>query len=173
MRVLVHVCCAPCSILFLDRLEGEGFSPRAFWYNPNIHPFTEYKRRMEEVLKIFPDAIVDDYEFIEYLRRVAGREERRCEICYDMRLSRTAEVARRENFPLFTTTLLISPYQNLELIKAKGEDAGRRFGVEFLFRDMRDIFRESHRLAREKGIYLQKYCGCIYSEYERFKCSKK
>ena len=175
MRVLLHICCAPCAIGAFEKLEEMGYEVKGYWYNPNIHPFTEYRRRKEEVEKLFGErTIFDEYDFTEYLRRVVGKENARCPVCYEMRLKRTAEKASEIGADLFTTTLLISPYQNLDLIREIGEDAGKKYGVPFLFLDMRDKFRESHRIAREKGIYMQKYCGCIYSEFERFsKCRGK
>jgi predicted adenine nucleotide alpha hydrolase (AANH) superfamily ATPase len=92
----------------------------------------------------------------------------RCLFCYRLRLEKTALLAAREGYEAFSTTLLISPYQNHELLKQIGEDLADRNGIAFLYRDFRPFFREGQRRAREQGYYMQKYCGCVFSEEERY-----
>ena len=95
--------------------------------------------------------------------------ENRCTYCYETRLRKTAEFAAEHGFKQFTTTLLASVYQKHELIAAAGERFGKEFGVEFLYRDFRPNFRAGNQRARELGFYMQKYCGCVFSEEDRYK----
>jgi len=172
-RTLLHACCAPCATYTVNRLREEGFDVTAFWYNPNIHPFTEHRHRLES-MRAFAEAVdlpllvADGYDMLDYFRAVVGHEGERCGDCFRMRLDRTATVASENGFALFTTTLLISPYQKHELLRQTGEAVARETGIEFHYEDFRTGFRESQRLSREMDLYHQKYCGCIYSEWERF-----
>jgi hypothetical protein len=115
-----------------------------------------------------PLAICESYDVIDYFRAVVGHEGERCGDCFRLRLSKTALVAREKGFDAFTTTLLISPYQKHELLREIGEQIAQREDVEFLYEDLRTGFRESQRISRELNLYHQKYCGCLYSEWERF-----
>jgi predicted adenine nucleotide alpha hydrolase (AANH) superfamily ATPase len=172
-RILLHACCAPCATHTVNRLREEGFDVTAFWYNPNIHPFTEHRHRLESMRTLaeaidLPLLVADGYDMIDYFRAVVGHEGERCGECFRMRLDRTATVASDNGFTLFTTTLLISPYQKHELLRRTGEAVARERGIDFHYEDFRTGFRESQRLSRELDLYHQKYCGCIYSEWERF-----
>lgn len=172
-RVLLHTCCAPCSIYCLDKLEAEGYTPTSFFYNPNIHPYKEFERRLD-TLKLYSVArefnlIVDDeYDLDLFLPRVVGSGGDRCAACYEVRLARAATEAVEKGFGRFTTTLLVSPYQNHDLIAETGRRVASDLGVEFLYVDFRPGFREGQSKARELGLYRQPYCGCIYSEEERY-----
>jgi len=170
--ILLHTCCAPCAIYTVNRLQDQGFEVTGFWYNPNVHPFTEHRNRLQAMQTLaqamdLPLIVSEGYEMIAYLRAVVGHEGDRCGDCFRLRLSRTAAVAREKGFSAFTTTLLISPYQKHELLRQIGEEVGREQGVEFYYEDFRPGFRESHRISRELDLYHQKYCGCVYSEWER------
>ncbi|MGB2798451.1 MAG: epoxyqueuosine reductase QueH [Dehalococcoidia bacterium] len=172
-KILLHTCCAPCAISTVNRLREMDFDVTVYWYNPNIHPFTEHRNRLESMRALaqtidLPLIIADGYDIIAYFRAVVGHEDERCADCFRMRLERTAIVARENKFPSFTTTLLISPYQKHELLHEIGEEVGRSHGVEFYYQDFRAGFRESQRLSRELDLYHQKYCGCVYSEWERY-----
>ncbi len=172
-RVLLHVCCAPCMLYPLKVLQQEGKEVFAFWYNPNIHPFTEYQRRHEEVVKTAERLGVrlierDEYSLEEFLQMVAFREGKRCFLCHQLRLTATAQVAHRGKFTFFTTTLLYSKFQPHLVIKDLGEGLGRRYGSRFLYRDFRDGWKEGIEESKEMELYRQQYCGCIYSEYERY-----
>lgn len=172
-KILLHVCCAPCATYTVQRLREEGFDVTAYWYNPNIHPFTEHRNRLESVralaeLTDLPVIVADGYDMIDYFRLVVGHEGERCGYCFHMRLDRTAEVAREKGFDLYTTTLLISPYQDHDLLRQIGPEVGAAHGVSFHYEDFRTGFRKSQQLSRELGLYRQKYCGCVYSEWERF-----
>ena len=172
-QILLHCCCGPCATYTVNRLREEGFQVTAFWYNPNVHPFTEHRSRLEAMRTLaqameLPLIVAEGYEMIDYFRSVVGHEGERCGDCFRLRLSKTAEVACEKGFSAFTTTLLISPYQKHELLRAVGETVAKEQGVEFHYEDFRTGFRESHRLSRELNLYRQKYCGCVYSEWERY-----
>ena len=175
MTLLLHTCCAPCSIRCVESLMEEKIIPDLFWYNPNIHPYTEYRSRRdtlclfarEKTLNLFTE---DEYGLRPFLKSVSAIEQRadRCLVCYRTRLEKTARFAAERSFDAFSTTLLISPYQNHDAIKKIGEKAANDFSVKFLYRDFRPGFREGQMQARNAGYYMQKYCGCIYSEEERY-----
>ncbi|MGC9004704.1 MAG: epoxyqueuosine reductase QueH [bacterium] len=170
MRVLLHTCCAPCATFVVKALREEGYEPVLYFFNPNIHPFSEFLQR-EEAVRIFAEkekleVIYEPYNLRQFLREVVFREENRCPICYFLRLNATAQFAREKDFPFFTTTLLLSPYQKQEVIRQIGEELEKETGVRFLYRDFRPGYYESIKLSKEMGLYRQKYCGCIYSEEE-------
>jgi len=174
MKALLHVCCAPCSIECVDALREEGVDPVGFWYSPNIHPVTEYRARLE-ALKGYAASVglpltgLDQYGLKAFVAAVSGDLAGRCGKCYEMRLDAAAAFAAANGFEAFTTTLLISPYQNRDLLIETGERAARAHGVEFLARDFRPRFREGQRRARALAVYMQKYCGCVFSEEERYR----
>lgn len=177
MNTLLHVCCAPCSIACIEQLLDEGIEPTAFWYNPNTHPFTEYRSRRDTArsyLQAVGIALVEegDYGLRAFLSAIPAYDER-CTTCYALRLNAAAAYAAAHGFDSFTTTLLISPYQNHELLQAEAQKAAEAHGVEFLYRDFRPRFREGQQKAREAGLYMQKYCGCIFSEEERYRKAKR
>lgn len=171
--ILLHTCCAPCVVYCLDRLDAEGFETTSFFYNPNIHPYKEFERRLDTLRSYSSmrgfDLIVDDtYDLDQFLRKVVGTESGRCAECYDLRLRRAAREASERGFGGFTTTLLVSPYQNHDLIAQVGQKAAADHDVEFVYIDFRPGFREGQSKARELGLYRQPYCGCVYSEMERY-----
>lgn len=173
MKLLLHSCCAPCSVKCVDTLRQEEIEPTIFWYNPNIHPFTEYRNRKNALCEWAKEEnlesiIEDEYGLRRFIDNVYPSYGDRCSYCYTVRLEETAKIAKENGFTHFCTTLLISPYQKHELIKSIAEKISDEYGVKFLYRDFRPYFREGQKLAREKGIYMQKYCGCIFSEEERY-----
>ena len=170
--VLVHVCCAHCAAYTVKHWREQGYDVSAFWYNPNIHPYTEHERRLEAMKALstqleFPLIVSDGYEIIDYFRQVVGHEGDRCRRCFQMRLSRTAEVARENHFHAFTTTLLISPHQKHDLIREIGAGIAEKTGIEFLYADLRKRYSDSRHLTKKLELYRQQYCGCVYSEWER------
>jgi predicted adenine nucleotide alpha hydrolase (AANH) superfamily ATPase len=180
MKLLLHCCCAPCSVSCIGSLRTENIFPQLFWYNPNIHPYTEYKSR-RDCLNEFAKSenlnltIIDEYGLREFLNEVFAEEDGfsipvpvRCKKCYRIRLEKTASLAVQEGYSAFSTTLLISPYQNHDEINLLGEEFSEKYGVDFLYRDFRPLFREGQSAARSKNMYMQKYCGCIFSEEERY-----
>ena len=175
--ILLHCCCGPCATFPVKWLQEHDFQVTAFWYNPNIHPFMEHQRRLESMQMLaeetaLPLIAAEGYEIIDYFQAVVGHEADRCADCYHLRMEKTAKVAREHGFDAFTTTLLISPYQNQKLIEEIGESEGESAGAKFFFEDFRDGFRESHRMADDLELYRQKYCGCVYSEWERYAKAK-
>ena len=173
MRLLLHVCCAPCSIHPLDFLRGEGHQVWGYFYNPNIHPYTEYRKRLDTLREYaaaadWPLLGEEDYGLEEFLHATVYREKDRCRFCYGLRLEAAARVARHGRFDAFATTLLASPYQKHDLVRETGLAAGAAAGVPFLYVDFRPGYREGYARARDMGLYRQAYCGCIYSEKERY-----
>ena len=183
MKLLLHTCCAPCSIQCVEALLTEDLQPHLYWYNPNIHPYTEYSSRRYSLWSFagenkLPLSIEDEYGLRSFIRNTFSLEEspgdkKRCGYCYKLRLGRTARFASERGFDVFSTTLLISPYQNHGLVREIGEDMAELYGLQFLYRDFRPRFRDGQNQARKAGYYMQKYCGCIYSEEERYCSSKK
>ncbi len=176
MKLLLHICCAPCALYPIRQLAGTKFeNMTGFYYNPNIHPPSEYKRRRdalrEAAEKIELEVIYPPYRMEEYFRKIASKEgsPERCSLCWALRLSETADFAKENSFDAFTTTLLISPYQDHELVKKIGEDVSREKDVEFYYEDFRKGFRKSQEEAKSAGMYRQRYCGCVFSELERVK----
>jgi predicted adenine nucleotide alpha hydrolase (AANH) superfamily ATPase len=172
VRVLFHVCCGPCFARAGSLLREEGHEVTAFWYNPNVQPYKEFEARMGAFREVceaeaFP-AIVDGTYNPERWLRGALDAENRCEHCFRDRLGRTAQVAADEGFEAFTTTLLASPYQDHELARRIGEEAAKGTGASFLYRDFREHWKESRRRTFELDVYRQKYCGCIFSERDRW-----
>lgn len=170
----MHTCCAPCSVYCIEALRKEGFEPTIFWFNPNIHPYTEYKARRdclkEYCKRVGVEAIfIENYGLDEYCKNVSSDIENRCiNYCYPKRIGETARYAALHGFDAFTTTLLVSPYQKHEELKSVCKDFAKMSGVEFLYRNFRVGFHEGQAKAREAGLYMQKYCGCIFSEEERY-----
>ncbi len=171
----MHTCCAPCSVYCIDSLRAEGIEPTCFWYNPNIHPYTEYKTRRdclkEYTKKVGAELIIEeDYGLDEFCKNVVDDIPNRCvNYCYFKRLSETVRFAAENGYDAFTTTLLVSPYQKHEELKKVCEELEKMSGVKFLYRDFRVGFREGQDKAREAGLYMQKYCGCIFSEEDRYR----
>ena len=170
MKLLLHTCCAPCSVYCIDSLRKEGIEPTVYWFNPNIHPYTEYKARrdcLKEYTKsIEVEAIFEgNYGLQEFCKNVISDLENRCKnYCYPIRLEQTAKYAKENGYDSFSTTLLVSPYQNHEMLINVGEEMAEKYGVKFLYRDFRVGFRQGQAKARELGLYMQKYCGCVFSE---------
>lgn len=173
MKNLLHICCAPCSISCIDLLRGENIDTSGFWFNPNIHPWTEYKSRRNALTQYAKMIglnleMNDEYGLRPFIHAVYPNLNNRCGTCYDMRLDATARYAAENGYESFSTTLLVSPYQNHELLIQTAEKASARYQVEFLYRDFRPLFREGQQKARELDLYMQKYCGCVFSEEERY-----
>ncbi|NLX19779.1 MAG: epoxyqueuosine reductase QueH, partial [Desulfobulbus sp.] len=164
MKILLHICCGPCAIYPLQRLREQGYEVHGLFYNPNIHPFQEFHRRLEAVktfaaITDLPLELDDRYGLTDYLRQVVFHEQERCPRCYEMRLGRTAESAATGDFTAFTTTLLYSKYQNHELIRKRCEQLAGRHGTDFLYEDFRLGWQQGIDESRSMGLYRQPYCG--------------
>ena len=174
MKLLMHTCCAPCSVYCIDSLRKEGIEPTVYWYNPNIHPYMEYKARRdclkEYTAFIGVNAIFEeDYGLDEFCKNVIGDLKNRCTYyCYPVRLRKTFEYAKQNGYDAVTTTLLYSIYQKHDFIKELLGKYSKEYGIDFLYRDFRVGFRDGQAKAREIGLYMQKYCGCIFSEEDRY-----
>jgi len=173
LKLLLHICCAPCSVACIKSLRAEGIEPTGYWYNPNIHPFTEYRARRNTVTEYAQSIglaleMNDYYGLRPFCAAVAEDINGRCAVCYACRMRETARYAALHGFTHFSTTLLYSPYQKHDLLRAAAEEAAEEFGVEFLYRDFRPLFRQGQEEARALNLYLQKYCGCVFSEEERY-----
>ena len=171
--VLIHSCCAHCAAYTAQYWREQGYEVSTLWYNPNIHPYMEHQHRLEAMQSLaqemnLPLIVIEGYGVIDYFRKVAGREAQRCQYCFRLRLSKTAETARQMGFSAFTTTLLISPHQKHDLIREIGNGLAEEKGVEFLYADLRKRYSDSRRMTKGLDLYRQQYCGCIYSEWERY-----
>jgi len=178
-KLLLHTCCAPCLIGSMPVIQKTSdFDISCFWYNPNIHPYAEYKSRLNSLIdytsackdtaRRVPTIVKDSYGLIEFTQNVINNLTERCGYCYDLRIKETVKYAKNNGFDMFSTTLLVSPYQNHEKIKEICEKYADFFGVGFFYADFRENFRNGQKSARENNIYMQKYCGCIFSEHERY-----
>jgi len=175
--VLIHVCCAHCAAYTVEYWRQREFDVTALWYNPNIHPYMEHRHRLESMKSLAEESnlrliVPENYDIVEYFRRVVGHESQRCSSCYELRLETAAETARQHGFDAFTSTLLISPQQKHDVIKEIGEKIAGEKGVEFFYADLRKRYSESRHLTKPLNLYRQQYCGCVYSEYERYADTK-
>ena len=173
MKTLLHTCCAPCSVSCVEQLRAEGIEPVSYWFNPNIHPYQEYKARRDTLIEyaglIKMELIVqEEYGLRDFVCAVADDIAHRCTKCYEMRLEQTARFAAENGFDSFTSTLFVSPYQQHERMADIARQAAQKWGVSFLYRDFRSGFRAGQQQARERGLYMQKYCGCVFSEADRY-----
>lgn len=146
MKLLMHTCCAPCSVYCIDSLRDEGIEPTVYWYNPNIHPYQEYKTRrdtLKEYAKMIEvNAIFEEeYGLRTFCKNVIGDLDNRCtNYCYKVRLEQTAKYAKENGFDTISTTLLVSPYQKHDVLKQQGINIAKKYGLEFLYRDFRVRF---------------------------------
>lgn len=169
-RLLLHCCCGPCSMYPLKFLTSQGIEPDCFWFNPNIHPQFEWDRRLENLqkacdsygLKLVREGVSCEEEYWrskEYLEKYGSR----CEMCYDRRMEEAARYCADHGYDSFCTTLLVSPYQQHDRISEISREKAERYGVKFYYLDFRPGFYFGQKLAKEIGLYRQKYCGCCFS----------
>lgn len=173
MKLLLHICCAPCAVYPLKVLRAQGLQVQGFFYNPNIQPFQEYQRRLAAVQEFAPAVslplqVDGSYDLEEFLRQVVFRETERCRFCYALRLRAAAMAAKQSNCDAFTATLLYSRFQKHDSIREIGQQIAQEVGVPFYYADFRPGWQEGIDESKRLGLYRQKYCGCIYSEKERF-----
>ena len=173
LKILIHICCAPCSIYPLKILRENNFNVTGFFYNHNIHPYTEcLKRRdaLEEYAEIADLRIIwqKDYKIEEFLQSVVFREAERCTYCYHDRLKAAAHIAKRGKFDFFTSTLLYSKFQKHDKIKEIAASVGKSVGVPFFYNDFRAGWKYGIEESKRLNLYRQQYCGCIFSEKERY-----
>ena len=173
MKVLLHTCCAPCTIYPVKTLRAEGLDVMGFFYRYNIHPYSECLKR-QETLQSYADQVSlrvifqEGYDLEGFIQNVVYREKDRCNYCYHDRLRSTALLAKRGKFDYFSSTLLYSKFQKHDVIKSMGDSIGKSVGIPFLYEDFRTGWQEGIEVSKDLGLYRQQYCGCLYSEKERF-----
>ncbi|MCK4368923.1 MAG: epoxyqueuosine reductase QueH [Dehalococcoidales bacterium] len=172
-KVLLHSCCAHCAAYTVSHWRQQGYEVSALWYNPNIHPYMEHQHRLEAMQTLaqemsLPLITTSGYDIIDYFRQVVGHESERCRYCFRLRLSKTAETAKAMGFDAFTTTLLISPHQKHDLLQEIGNELAGERGIDFLYADLRKRYSDSRRMTKPLNLHRQQYCGCVYSEWERY-----
>ncbi|MCC8194270.1 MAG: epoxyqueuosine reductase QueH [Deltaproteobacteria bacterium] len=182
MRVLLHICCGPCAIMPVRALREDGHTVAGWFHNPNIHPLSEYLRRRQGAAQVadihgiplyFPEngpdnAGKNEYDLVSWCRAALGYEGGRCLYCRESRFDAAAKAARDLGFDAFTSSLLYSRHQDHEGMRQAGEKAAAAWNVPFLYRDFRPFWQEGIKASKELGIYRQQYCGCAFSEEERY-----
>ena len=175
MKVLLHICCAPCAAHPIEALKNEGHRPTGFWFNPNIHPYLEYRKRLFEVRRLCklmdtPLLERDIYALVPFLRKILNPPDsaHRCDVCCEIRLRQTAETALKNGFNAFTTSMLQSRHMRHDAIRKIAQCIAEEKNIEFLYRDFRDGHSRSLKISRKYNLYRQQYCGCVISEFERF-----
>lgn len=177
-KLLLHSCCAPCSSYVITYLY-DYFDITILYYNPNIHPYEEYKKRKDEQIRLISNfkgvKIIDcDYDndiYNEVIKGLENEPERgsRCTKCFYLRLNKTGEIAKKNNFEYFGTTLTVSPYKNAKLLNEIGEDISKKYDIKWLYSDFKknDGYKKSIELSKKYDLYRQDYCGCIYSRRDK------
>lgn len=173
MHILLHICCANCAIYPLSRLREQQHQVTGFFYNHNIHPFQEYRKRLETVrdyvtAENVPMIYHEPYLLDTFLANVASNPQTRCTYCYRSRLEQTAQEAKNQNADGFTTTLLYSRYQDHQAILNYGQQLAQNYGLTFHYEDYRAGWNQGIQISKQLGLYRQQYCGCIYSERDRY-----
>ena len=174
MKVLLHICCAPCSAMCIKKLREDDIDVTGYWYNPNIHPYQEYESRLnalKEYSKMIDlDVIYNDYYGLrEFTANVISDLSNRCDYCYTKRLEELVKYAKENGFDAFSSTLFISPYQKHDKLKDICESLSKKYNIKFYYQDFREYFYEGKKMFKETGLYMQKYCGCVFSEEDRYK----
>ena len=173
MNILLHICCANSAIYPVRLLREQHHRVTGFFFNPNIHPYQEYRRRLDtlrdyagrtDLTVVYRDA----YLLEDFLSQVAGAPRNRCGFCYQWRMEETARHAAAGGYDAFTTSLLYSRFQKHDLIRDCGQALSQRYGIEFFYRDFRAGWNAGIEASRAMGLYRQQYCGCIYSEKDRY-----
>lgn len=173
MKILLHICCGPCTVYPLTILRDLDMEVTGHFYNPNIHPYKEFKRRLETLETYaenqdLPLLVEADYGLTEFVRKVAFNEDKRCDICYTMRLEKCAALASEKGYTAFTTTLLYSRYQRHKALVSFCNKLAKSYEIDFFYRDFRQGWQYGIDQSIEMQMYRQPYCGCIYSEQERY-----
>ena len=177
-KLLLHSCCAPCSSYVITYLY-DYFDITILYYNPNIYPYEEYKKRKDEQIRLISNfngvKIIDcDYDndiYNEVIKGLENEPERgsRCTKCFYLRLNKTGEIAKKNDFEYFGTTLTVSPYKNAKLLNEIGEDISKKYDIKWLYSDFKknDGYTKSIELSKKYDLYRQDYCGCIYSKRDK------
>jgi len=174
LKVLLHICCAPCTIYTLKSLRSEGIDVTGYFYNPNIHPLTEFRKRLITLenyanITLLPLAVDKEYKLESFLQGALEGGENRCLFCYETRLNKAFQKAVDDRVDAVTTTLLYSKYQRHDNIREIGEKLADIYKVRFLYRDFRVGWKDGIEESKRINMYRQQYCGCIFSERDRYK----
>ncbi|RLG58102.1 MAG: recombinase [Candidatus Hydrothermarchaeota archaeon] len=173
-KLMLHACCAPCATHVVKVLR-EKYEVIVYFYNPNIHPEEEYHLRMKNMIKLaelydFP-LIIGDYDVELWFERIKGFEKEkeggeRCKLCFELRLEKTAKLAKELGMPIFATTLTISPHKNAEVINSIGKKIAKKYNIKFFEADFKkkNGFKKSVEESKRLNLYRQNYCGCIFSK---------
>lgn len=178
MKILLHACCGPCSCYPTEKLRAEGHNFDILYFNPNIHPYKEFKHRMTTLMEFCYKQQVKlivnkSYNLEECVRGMLAEPTVRCAFCYRMRLRYAAQYAKEHGYDAFSTTLLVSIYQKHALIKKIAEEAAKEFDIPFYYEDFREGYDRGVEISLELGLYRQPYCGCVFSERDRYEFEKK
>lgn len=177
MKILLHMCCGPCSCFPVQRLRELGYEPVGYFFNPNIHPYKEWMHRLETAREFadkvnMPIIVDDNYQLREFLGRALAAEKAaangRCQMCYTWRLQQAAKFAKENGYETFTSSLFVSPYQQHEVMKKTAENFATAEGIELFYEDFRPGWQEGVARSMDLELYRQPYCGCIFSEEERY-----
>lgn len=177
-KIILHVCCAICGAYLSEILKKDFDQVLLYFYNPNIHPEEEYKKRLESAKKLAKtydlEIIEGEYDIKNWFNCTKGLENeleggKRCDLCFDMRLEKTAQIAKKEKAEYFTTTLAASSFKDEKLIKKIGGEIADKYSLEFInfFEDSqfkKEAWQKARKLARDLNFYHQKYCGCVFSQ---------
>ena len=182
MKLLLHICCGPCACYSVKKLRADGIEPTGYFFNPNIHPYKEWAHRLsvakEYAEKVGLALITDEnYMLRQFLRRALAAEKEdgitfegggRCRMCYAWRLTETAKFAAANGYDAFSSTLFYSIHQQHEMMRETAQKVAAAYGVKFYYEDFRRGWQEGIDISKELGLYRQPYCGCIFSEEERY-----
>ncbi|MEW6027714.1 MAG: epoxyqueuosine reductase QueH [Planctomycetota bacterium] len=176
-NLFLHICCGVCAVGLIDKFRQDGYNITGYFYNPNIHPFMEFKKRFRavEVLSEQEKMSVHyetAYGLDEFLKGVEPHaktyDKNRCLKCYEMRLLKTAQKAKELKMDWFTSTLIVSPQQNQVAVRNIGEKIAKAVGIDFKYEALTDRYHDCKEMAKKRQLYRQQYCGCVFSEYERY-----
>jgi predicted adenine nucleotide alpha hydrolase (AANH) superfamily ATPase len=173
MDILLHVCCGNCAIFPVKMLRQQHHRVTGYFFNHNIHPYLEFKQRLDTVkeyagLVDLPMIYSEEYRLEDFLANVAQQPDQRCHYCYQSRMTATARMAAEQGYEGFSTSLLYSRYQQHEAIRQFGEELAADLGLTFVYDDFRSGWNEGINVSKAMGLYRQQYCGCIYSEKDRY-----
>lgn len=178
MKLLLHACCGPCACYPTEKLLADGKTFDILYFNPNIHPYKEFKRRLNALRdfcekKHYKVIIDKSYPLEEYVRGMLDEPTVRCAYCYRERMRYAACYAKENGYDAFSTTLLVSPYQKHELIIQMGEAAAMEFDIPFYYEDFREGYQRGVDISMELDLYRQPYCGCVFSERDRYEKKRR
>ncbi len=178
MKILLHACCGPCACYPTEKLAADGKQFDILYFNPNIHPYKEFKQRLSTLREFCAKKetalfIDKSYPLEETVRGMVCEPTVRCAYCYRVRMRYAAQFAKENGYDAFSTTLLVSPYQKHELIIKEAEAAAQEFGIPFYYEDFRVGYQRGVDISLEMGLYRQQYCGCVFSERDRYLIIKK